>query len=586
MPTLVLHIDDQPDLPGGVEQELEREGYGLLQTADPEEAIRVVEERDPILVLMELELAGCDGLDLLEGIRTLAPALPVVALTRAPRDSGLYGEAIASGITDFLCKPVLAKQLLGSVREAAPPPGVESIEAPPGTAEEDRPLPEVLARLHRRGASGVLLVDSGEVRRAVQLRNGYPVAVGASAEAADGAEPALLEGFGWADARLVFAEGRRLGPGTSRELDRDPASLILEGVMQAAPFAPILDWLVKHASLYVSSVPSREDTLDDLELTPAEERWLEALDGEGRLADVLESASEGERLLYGLWVVGRLELHATPTLPLLDEIRADVEETAEEEVVEGGLAVVSEARAEDSLLHRLRELAQRVMTPDDFEALDVPLFAPDGQVQAAYEQRLAEIPEEAVANEDPLLRERARRIRERIEKAYQNLKDPETRRAYALLRSESDPEPGEKASAERALEAEQWFRKGGRLLERKSFDEAAAAFGMASHLDPNEGEYLAHLGYAMYLSNPDQEVVQREAMEHIANAIKRSPKRELSYVYLGRILRGKGELDTARKVFQRALRIAPGCHEALQEIRLMEMREKKSRGILSRLGLR
>ena len=72
-------------------------------------------------------------------------------------------------------------------------------------------------------------------------------------------------------------------------------------------------------------------------------------------------------------------------------------------------------------------------------------------------------------------------------------------------------------------------------------------------------------------------------MEHIANGIKRSPNRELSYVFLARILKAKGESETAKKVLRKALRLKPDCHPAIQEMRLLELRARKGRGLLSRL---
>ena len=80
--------------------------------------------------------------------------------------------------------------------------------------------------------------------------------------------------------------------------------------------------------------------------------------------------------------------------------------------------------------------------------------------------------------------------------------------------------------------------------------------------------------------------MQREAMEHVASGIKRTPMNELSYVYLGRILKAKGDTDAAKKIFRRALRIKPDFHPALQELRLLEMRERKGGGLLSRLRRR
>ena len=75
----------------------------------------------------------------------------------------------------------------------------------------------------------------------------------------------------------------------------------------------------------------------------------------------------------------------------------------------------------------------------------------------------------------------------------------------------------------------------------------------------------------------------REALEHLAKGIKLSPRREKPYLYLGRIFRRNDAPDRARKMFERAVRIKPDCHAAVQELRLLESREKKRGGLLKRL---
>jgi tetratricopeptide (TPR) repeat protein len=235
----------------------------------------------------------------------------------------------------------------------------------------------------------------------------------------------------------------------------------------------------------------------------------------------------------------------------------------------------------DSLSRSLRELAKRVLAGDDFEALGITSSASDQEVRSAYKGILADIPEIEPTAANLMLVQRAKRIRSRIDAAYANLRGEETRRAYSLMREEEEQDRKQKPSAERALEGERWFRKGKAHLECRRCAEAAEAFGMASHLDPEQGEYASHLGYALFLSNPNDEVVHREAMEHVACGIKRSPKDELSYVYLGRILKAKGETEVAKKIFLKALRIKPDFHLAVRELRLLEMRERK--GVFSRL---
>ena len=123
-PPLILHIDDAPDLPAGLSEALEEDGYELLHTADPEEAMRIVEESSPALVMMELELRSCDGPDLMAGICDPSfSSVPVLVVTTARRDSALHGEAIALGVVDFLTKPVRGAALLEVIHEIAPTAG-------------------------------------------------------------------------------------------------------------------------------------------------------------------------------------------------------------------------------------------------------------------------------------------------------------------------------------------------------------------------------------------------------------------------------------------------------------------------------
>jgi CheY-like chemotaxis protein/tetratricopeptide (TPR) repeat protein len=177
----------------------------------------------------------------------------------------------------------------------------------------------------------------------------------------------------------------------------------------------------------------------------------------------------------------------------------------------------------------------------------------------------------------------AARVRKRVDRKYQHLLDRRREKQVAAAVVEGAPE-AEGTAASRALEAESWFRKGRDLLKTKKYDKAAEAFGMSAHLDPTEGEYVAHLGYTLYLLKPNDETVRKEALEDIARGIKLSPDRELAYVYLGRIFKVKGDLENAEKMFRRALKIRPHCREAAQELRLIEMREQqKKTGFLGRL---
>ena len=231
----------------------------------------------------------------------------------------------------------------------------------------------------------------------------------------------------------------------------------------------------------------------------------------------------------------------------------------------------------------LSATCEHIASLDDFGVLGVSEQTPDEQIHAAYERLLATIPsDEALADKAHLV-DLADSARKRIEAAFEHLQTADSRRAYAALRREEEKARDKKEVASRAYEAENWFRKGEEFLKAKKYGQAVEAFGMSAHHDPKSGEYAAHLGYSLYLSAPKDPLVLREALEHIAKGIKLSPQRETSYLYLGRIFRANDAPDRARKMFERAVRIKPDFHPALQELRILNLREQKSSGFLNRL---
>jgi hypothetical protein len=52
---------------------------------------------------------------------------------------------------------------------------------------------------------------------------------------------------------------------------------------------------------------------------------------------------------------------------------------------------------------------------------------------------------------------------------------------------------------------------------------------------------------------------------------------------MGRLYKAIGRADVAEKMFTRAVQIHPECVEALRELRLINMRREKSKGLIGRL---
>jgi cytochrome c-type biogenesis protein CcmH/NrfG len=100
---------------------------------------------------------------------------------------------------------------------------------------------------------------------------------------------------------------------------------------------------------------------------------------------------------------------------------------------------------------------------------------------------------------------------------------------------------------------------------------------MAAHLDPEQGDYAACLGWSLYRSNPANTIIRREALEHVAKAVKIDPGREKPLLYLSRIFRETGEREMAAKVLRRALRENPDSPALVQEMCLIDPGSSQSK---------
>ena len=118
---------------------------------------------------------------------------------------------------------------------------------------------------------------------------------------------------------------------------------------------------------------------------------------------------------------------------------------------------------------------------------------------------------------------------------------------------------------------------------RWPFVTALRCFGKALENFPEEGEYHAHYGWALHLCNPDDAMMAEEAIEHCKRGIKLASDREKPYLLMGRLCKATGRAEAAERMFARAVQIQPGCVEALRELRLINMRRDKEKGLIRRL---
>ena len=112
----VLAVDDDPRDLRYVQDTLIAAGYAPVVTGDQEEALRLVAEKRPALVLLDLMLPGADGIELMKEILDVAD-VPVIFLSAYGRDE-LIATALGMGAVDYVVKPFSPTELTARIAAA------------------------------------------------------------------------------------------------------------------------------------------------------------------------------------------------------------------------------------------------------------------------------------------------------------------------------------------------------------------------------------------------------------------------------------------------------------------------------------
>jgi len=111
----ILIVDDEPAIVAALRERLEREGFAVLVAASGEQALAMLAESPPDLLLLDVGLPGIDGFELLRRLRAQGLAVPVILLTaRGDEIDRVVG--LELGADDYVVKPFSARELAARVR--------------------------------------------------------------------------------------------------------------------------------------------------------------------------------------------------------------------------------------------------------------------------------------------------------------------------------------------------------------------------------------------------------------------------------------------------------------------------------------
>ena len=117
MKPYVLIVEDEEALATLLHYNLGKEGYDAAIAADGEEALIMISERTPDLVVLDWMLPKLSGIEVCRCLRAMQSArtLPIIMLTaRSEEDERVRG--LDTGADDFITKPFAMTELLARIR--------------------------------------------------------------------------------------------------------------------------------------------------------------------------------------------------------------------------------------------------------------------------------------------------------------------------------------------------------------------------------------------------------------------------------------------------------------------------------------
>ncbi|MFD2531931.1 response regulator transcription factor [Gracilimonas halophila] len=111
----ILVVEDEPSLIFTLQDTLETEGYDVIVSEEGTQAVEMVKEHKPDLMILDVMLPGKSGYDILEEVRKEKYTFPVIMLTAKDQEPDKV-KGLSLGADDYLTKPFGVKELLARIK--------------------------------------------------------------------------------------------------------------------------------------------------------------------------------------------------------------------------------------------------------------------------------------------------------------------------------------------------------------------------------------------------------------------------------------------------------------------------------------
>ncbi len=106
-------VDDEPSILKLVRRILEEGGYDVITAENGREALDLLEENAPDLIILDISMPELDGIHVLEFVRQKSN-IPVIMLT-ARNEPAVVNNAFSVGANDYISKPFHRRELLARI---------------------------------------------------------------------------------------------------------------------------------------------------------------------------------------------------------------------------------------------------------------------------------------------------------------------------------------------------------------------------------------------------------------------------------------------------------------------------------------
>ncbi len=113
----ILVVDDEDTVCRSIKKALQREDYDIDVALSGEDGLKMQQQKDYDVIIVDLMMPGLNGMDLLKALKAISPAVQVVMITGYPTMKNTL-QAMQIGAFDFLPKPFLPYDLRNLVTRA------------------------------------------------------------------------------------------------------------------------------------------------------------------------------------------------------------------------------------------------------------------------------------------------------------------------------------------------------------------------------------------------------------------------------------------------------------------------------------